>query len=406
MACKAEEINNLRLNEDYNSILDYEEIQVCVDPKDLTCLEKKDVVQYLYITDQIVVDDLNERLDLRTLNLRVYEENKRKIYRAYIGQPFIKSGDVWFETGYNFVDKQIWESYTSESLLSETIGRLNPLKIYSLKAQSYATTEDGMIVLQPSMTWSTVRNTGTVNDYNKTSAEHCIRATKYANNYYYAGRAYFPFDLSAVTGEIESASFNWYSSDAGSVTSKTMYLVDWQPHSSEVLTVTNDADIDNLGEDAFSSIAYNTTPETLHSMEFSATSTANINLGGYEYLGLRVNEDFINQAPGIAETDGTCLHFSESTGTTYDPYLEITIQGEQQGTTTATSTIYASNCTPDIMNDITMVNACSYTSSTTGQTYMNYHVPFFLWVVFIVPFVFIFNQIIKEVSIFLRNSYD
>lgn len=71
---------------------------------------------------------------------------------------------------------------------------------------------------------------------------------------------------------------------------------------------------------------------------------------------------------------------------------------------TSTTTLYALSCTPEYTNDISHINACSYTSSTTNATYTNYHIPFFLYMALAIPFLWIANRFVMEIIIRLREK--
>jgi len=76
---------------------------------------------------------------------------------------------------------------------------------------------------------------------------------------------------------------------------------------------------------------------------------------------------------------------------------------EEPTATTTPSQLYALSCTPEYQNDISFINACSYTSSTTGATYTNYHFPFLLWVIIALPMFWIGTRLIVEIIIRFRK---
>jgi hypothetical protein len=174
-------------------------------------------------------------------------------------------------------------------------------------------------------TWAAAHNatSATETDYTGANGTACMVAN-YSNTYkYYINRCFFPIDTSGLTSSatISSASMFLYShlENAGQPSGREQVLVEGTQSSTSQLVAN---DYDNIGSTAWSSVVEATTTQAYKEFALNASGLAGISKTGYTKLAGRDKKDLDNSAP--TNYYYNTLYFSEETGTSKDPYLEIT----------------------------------------------------------------------------------
>jgi len=405
-----------KLDTNYNSILDYEESTYCAkeDPGNFACLESKPVVKYLYISDRTVKFSEDEDFFAITKNTREFVgPDGQRTVRVFGSDAFIEVEGTWYETDYGFAEPTIWEATEAKSLSrSVRFDDWNPFKIYRVSAQEdpiYAGSGDGDLGCDDN-TFATASNMANAETMDLTDNDgNCYvdNATpKTIRN------LIFTFDTSSLDGTVDSASLfltspqvNALCTDTGveftllesTATSTTAtYSSSYQPAATTILT-------------PYVSCSTLLALNANQNYEFVLNSDGEsvVDLSGVTPL-MVTTDNFINDT---APANGSYIDFyySEESGTTYDPYLEITLEEEEPPEEEATTTIgllYPENMC--INNDLSIICGMTqhYESTTTEPDWVEYHyyhIPFFIWLIIASVSLWIGNRILIELLIRWRS---
>lgn len=193
----------------------------------------------------------------------------------------------------------------------------------------YASAADGVLLhaLPATNTWSTCRSATTANAMAGTGTTGSLTfAFPFADSPYLS-RLTFPTDTSGLTSDatIASASLKTYvnsKSNAG-VANIAICLM-------TVANTTTLADTDYDGYDSLNSpsewitrVSADLTTSAYTSFTYNATGLAAISKTGFTHNGMRSSLDIDNSSPANPGTGDVNFTFSENTGTSADPYLEV-----------------------------------------------------------------------------------
>lgn len=174
----------------------------------------------------------------------------------------------------------------------------------------YSTTADGWIRSPSDADWSVVHSAGSGSsvDDNDSSYAYAIRALLTGSDYYIF-RAFFVADTSAASSP---ASATW-----------SVYGRDNEDSNVSYFLGTQHATLEADDFDAFSGAEYGHVAWDASGWNTQAITPGDVNTSGTTKLCLREYEhDVSNEAPDAIYTCG--CRFADYTGTTSDPYLEIT----------------------------------------------------------------------------------
>jgi hypothetical protein len=178
--------------------------------------------------------------------------------------------------------------------------------------------------------WTTVRGatTGSTADYTSTSFD--VNTVKVTTNYYIR-RVFLPIDTSGIddAATIESASLNLYiisNRFFDEVTSNYIAFVQTTQASTTTLS-TKDFDtcgeLNSPSEGARLNESDHTTSQ-YYQINLNSTGLTWISKTGFSKFGMRTGLDIENVTP-ITSTNTVSIRSSEYSGTTTDPYLEVTV---------------------------------------------------------------------------------
>src|SRR3989344_2164362 len=159
---------------------------------------------------------------------------------------------------------------------------------------------------------------------NYTAGDNDVRADK-AGGTYNLTRGYFPFDTSAIpdNATITSATLKFYPLAFGNESALDLYLVESTQAATSSLSNT---DHDNVGTTTWSGMfdGNDLTLNTYESLPLNATGIATISKTGWAKIVMLVKNDFDNTAANETSVTYVAIATSEQSGTSADPYLEIT----------------------------------------------------------------------------------
>lgn len=353
--------------------------------------ENKTFIKYNYVGQEV---ETEHKENIISVNTEKLQDNK---YKIYSGNQFIFTNNDWhyLETATTTIEN--FNELTTEKI--SLLNWINPFSAKEVNADTvYADSNDGYCRCKNAV-WSSCQTGTTGSDESSwTSAAISSFTGLYSGNYY-IGRIQIPFDLSGVTETIASATLNLYPNPS---------------HSSGGIYIMEGTYDDSPGTDWYDD--FDADPIFGH---LSDTSSGNYNVayltdGAVTYLNstddvklfVRHENDYENNPTTYVNTH---FYSSESTGTTYDPYLEIIFEEEEEEEETATST--TSTIIPGdlpFLDDITIITGLTehYESSTTSPDYFEMHyyrIPFIGFLVFAFIFLYIGSRVLLELIIRWRK---
>jgi hypothetical protein len=398
-----------KFEKNYNKILDYENTTICEERSKDTpdCARSKEIKKYLYITDNYVQFGENEQRGNITKNTRSFVENGQKKIRVFNSDSFIEVDGQWFETGVGYVSEDVFTETERKKIvrLPVIIKKINPFGIYKLNAQDtfYSGSGDGELEAWKNTNYGDARDEAIASQVDGSNTTFNLWDGYHVNNYYYVGRVFLTFDTSTIGEDsvIATATINLYfrsqSDQRGDDGEKEMTFTDTTFETGALAT-------SNFNDITLNSATEFSPRQAIDDWSASSTVTYVLDADGQEHIDktgdtgfvLRTEYDLDNTIP----TELTYAQFvaSEYTGTDYDPYLEIYLEEEEEATTTP----YVASCDPDDPDDLSIISACSF-ASTTGVTYTNYRVRFIIWLILIIPLLWVFDKLLSAYLIRLNK---
>lgn len=351
-------------------------------------------IQYQYSSETIVTDLKNEIVELRSPNSRIIDENGIRHYIIYPGEQMILKEDMkWHNLDYatTTIEKFYTDIYYEKPVTKWKI-------IETANAQTYSGSGDGKVVAQDA-SWS-VAHDATAGTANYTDTDFYLQNKETT---YKIVRAFFPFDTSALSDTqcVDTATFNFYVESASGSTET--HITSATQAATDSLTAN---DYDNVGSVSFGEQIISTTGSK--SIELNAAGELNISTSSYSKFAMRMNYDVDDSQPSTEEY--IKVDTSEYTGTTRDPYLDITMTDcPEEQTEEATSTIPFSVDGLNYSWDLTIIAGLieHYESTTTAPDWVEvsyYHIPFFAWLIIAIALILIFYRLIIELLIRFRSK--
>jgi len=265
-----------------------------------------------------VYDQPKEDISKRTKNIKQYKIGLTKddkevwVAKVYGGSPFYKEGDKWFQTETATTTKQAFNTQMRPTL-ADRVKMFFGQKVYAVTV--YGNTTDGHLTTlnMGYTTWAQTHDATTASNYNQANSASCIGSTSSI----ILRRSFFDYSLVGISGTVGSVTENIYG---------------YSFSNGDASTQKGSQSLPPAGGDfqAFSGVYYATLPSWstvgYNSFQYNATGIADVQtaLGGtlktcvrdYSYDYLDVDPGALNKAKGA--------YFTDYTGTTNDPYLEIT----------------------------------------------------------------------------------
>lgn len=297
-----------------------------------------DVAVYKYVSEVEVLVEKDEDLTKRTENSQTFQvADNTFVVKIYSGTTFNKDEKTgkWYEVE--------TATTTTETFLKETTPLLGLIKqVYA--DTIYAGAGDGVVEKSNSTSWSTTHNAATGESASPvTTTATAFTSQNLFSSIYSIDRAFLPFDTSSIPSNalITSASLSVYVTTVSGLLNDDGYdyvnVVQTSQPSSTTFTT---ADYDLVGAISnpptgstakdvmtdFTASAYNTFTLNSTGLGWIKVNGQNSACGtskGTTCLGLREGHDIQNVAPGVGG-QGITISTSEETGTSQDPYLEVT----------------------------------------------------------------------------------
>lgn len=345
-------------------------------------------------TDEQLASFVGEVKSLRRPDSYTYiDKNKKNVSTFFAGDIQKKSANKWYLLEYK-EEKQ------------KTISLFGVRYAF---AQGTTTSDiypsyDGAIRMINEAVWADAHDALVGEDLDSSDNEIYAGVWKTGGGGHTINRGYFVFDTAAVLpadAEIGTSSLHLYITDHLNDLNDDydyMAVVEFTPASSTNIVLD---DYDQFNAALFSNKKDLTTDFTNNAYNYfilnaaATSSIATAYTGGYTELGLREGNDIENVAFGGGADDNNRITYYtiEQTGVNNDPFLRVwwaTSTEEQPAT--GTPTVYASGCTPEDPDDLCMITACSY-ASTSGITYTNYRARFILYLILLIPMIFVFLKL-------------
>lgn len=359
-------------------------------------------IQYQYSSETIVTDLKNEIVELRSPNSRIIDENGIRHYIIYSGEQMILKEDMkWHNLDYatTTIEKFYTDIYYEKPVTKWKI-------IETANAQTYAGSGDGRVTGASSQTWSTAHD-ATTGGANYTDTDYTIGCFSFdgPGTYYQCARGFLPFDTSGLS---DTQCFDTVdlviNADVITGGGTDVHVV--QGTQASTNEVVND-DFDNYDSTPLlGNLAISTTGDkTISLTDFTGISTSS-----WTKLALLNDHDIDNSQPTGFDDDMVRFKSSETSGTTDDPYLDITMTDcPEEQTEEATSTIPFSVDGLNYSWDLTIIAGLTehYESTTTAPDWVEvsyYHIPFFAWLIIAIALILIFYRLIIELLIRFRTK--
>lgn len=247
------------------------------------------------------------------------------------------------------------------------IPKLGVFGFFGTVTDFYAGSGNG-IVGYSNATFSTARTAADGNTTtNNPSAQDNYFQCYLTGGTYFITRAFYPVDTSALTSGavISAATMNYYWVSNTNVDSVGNVLVSTSQASNTTLA---NADYDQIGTTDFGRKAWSShSSDAMNLIDLNASGIAAINLTGTTKIGIINTRDFDNSAP--TGNNYSATRFAAYTGTSSDPYLQVTYTNATIVTPSALS-LTASVQAPTIVRSLnTSPSALSLTASVQSPAY-------------------------------------
>jgi len=193
----------------------------------------------------------------------------------------------------------------------------------------YSSAGDGGIYRTLADTWAVIRAEASGNAASGADATGYFVIANSDGTTRSLGRSFYPFDTSVITTPATIVAggnkFHWqfdsWGADVG--TRPTITIVESTVVSTTVLGVD---DFNNFGTTEYTDTRFNTAGkvvDTDYTITLNTAGDAFISKTGFTKFCIRTNYDFDNSDPTATTQQEILSYFSEQTGTSQDPYLEI-----------------------------------------------------------------------------------
>lgn len=236
-------------------------------------------------------------------------------YRVYAGLPqFYQLNGQWYQIEYASVDTATFQNMPKE---------ITPVSfINTALATTYFPASDGQFQ-KSNGTYSTAHDASSADSNDNTSDAVTVTNEKVGATYYIR-RVWFTFDTSAIgTGySVVSGALKFVCDSSQFDSSDSYTLVDFNPTDSSSVVV-DDYDLFGTTGDSITSASINCNDSTYNSIPLNSGIFSAINMTGVTSLGLRSASDVSNTTPTAISYFS--LRTSKYTGTSKDPYLDLTV---------------------------------------------------------------------------------
>lgn len=193
----------------------------------------------------------------------------------------------------------------------------------------YAAAGDGVLLnaLPATNTWSTCRSSATANAHDGTSTTGSLTFAFPFVNSPYLSRLAFPTDTSALTSAatIISAALKAYVNSKGNASVADIAICQMTVANTSSLAAGDFDGYDSLNSPSewITRVSADLSTGGYATFNYNATGLAAINKTGFTHNGMRSSLDIDNSSPANPGTGNVNFTFSENTGTSADPYLEV-----------------------------------------------------------------------------------
>jgi hypothetical protein len=256
-------------------------------------------------------------------------EGEKEVWvgRFYAGEPFYKDAaeNKWYQTETSTTTAEEFAKQTKPNFLAR-VKAFFSMNALADTGSYYAGAGDGTVRYWVAATWATARDatTGTAASYTVAALSEAMGARKVLATNWRVDRAFFPIDTSGIadTDTITDATLTFYISTFGAfdTDSTSWEVVQTSQPSTSALTT---ADFDALTFTSGGSLALSASEggEYVH-ITLNSTGKGWISKTDWTKLGVILGRDLTNTAP--TGNNSSDIYFSEQTGTSQDPYLEVT----------------------------------------------------------------------------------
>lgn len=379
-----------------SEILDHEIVQEqYLDEKTQTLNQTEPFIKYYYISDKLADIEPNE--ERKTETSIIYNINEKTKRARIFPQPtfyFEPALDTWL-----LIENA---TTTIDNFNTMTISH-NPVKQFfgiPALAQIYAGTSDGTIACNSSYqaTWSTCRDTnnGGTPATSGTTPQTILASTN-ASNQYMVYREFQTYDTSIIT-------------DSYQVDSASIYLykhVDDDNHDGQFGAVAS-THSDTLASTDFDNITYTwltnlnwTDSSAVGWLQFDyySTTTDTINKTGNTKIAFLNEHDFSNTPPSTSQYSRITIRSADYTGTSSDPYMDITYS--LIPVATSTLEIGYPDDLPEV-NDLAVITG-KIENDDGSYSYVYYRIPFLIWAILYLIVFWIAERIVLELIIRWRK---
>lgn len=350
----------------------------------------KTFIKYNYVGQVVNTDDT-----ILAPNITITPEGKTKVYA---GDVFTYSNLNWHTLEY--ATTTIEEFNELYSPITKTLGFVKVVYAEEVFQDSGA----NMYCYNGSRTWSVCRDSlATADNFNSASTGYNINTREVGTNNYLVNAGYLGFDMSALSGTVESAEF--YFTAYNFQTNRDV----------DGLLIPGTFTISGLANTDWTSRNFASSTELMDNSSYSLDTEYSVSFLDPEndiILGGENNFVFVsellanNNPPTSSNTTGFGIYSVEVVGTDKDPYILLTIEGEEEEETASSTYISIEDFRySDFINVITGKTEI-YTDSTTTPSeirYTYFHIPFILWIIVCIPVLFVANILLVEWKIRLRN---
>jgi len=338
-------------------------------------------------------------------------EKEGQTYKIYSGNQFIFINNDWSYLEYATTTIEEFNILTTDKV--GLLNWINPFSAQIVNADTiYANASDGYIRKGDSTDWDTTHDavTGSVVVTNITAGYFAGVDNRTGNIELDRGTLYF--DTSSISGTVTNADLCLTPNEINNDDNDGKNYISIVSNDSVDADNPATTDFDAIG-DAIDNPTKLSDDISLNSMSVGSASCFTLDangiaeIGASTALGVREGHDIEDELVVSSGRSGLQIRYSEETGTTDDPYLEITL-AEEEEEETATTTAMEVGSVP-IFNDISVISGYTeiYTDSTSTPSETRYHVfhiPFFVWFIFWLVFSTFFARILIEIIIRLRKS--
>ncbi len=241
---------------------------------------------------------------------------------------------------------------------------------------------DGYVLKDASSNWNTVHDATVGTDNNAGATQARVETKTYSGNTYSISRILLPFDTSALPDDavVDIASLRVYIgnpiNDQDDDGNDFLRVV--QNTAASPTAITNDdydqvGAIDNPTAGATDLDISNIAGPDHKTFTLNATGRSWINLTGYTKFGLREGHDVVDDPITTGYISGVTVQTSETNGTTYDPYLQITYHSN--GAPTAPTSLLTEGATnPTDITDTTPEFSAIYQDPNATDTAASYQI--------------------------------